>query len=84
MFGILDFVFFFSLILAIFVFALAAKAPAVGFPALIALLIYAVTLEGSDPLRADPVAHSFLLIVAMLGLALISFLFVSWIAEMEV
>jgi len=34
MFG--DFAPFVSLILAIFVFALAAKAPAVGFPALIA------------------------------------------------
>jgi len=82
MFGPPDFALFLSLILAIFVFALAAKAPAVGFPALIALLIYAMTLEGSA-LRADPVAHSFL-IAAMLGLALISFLFVLRIVEVEV
>ena len=79
-----DFAPFVSLILAIFVFALAAKAPAVGFPALIAVLIYALTHESSDPLRAGPVAHSFLLIGAMLGPALISFLFAPWIVEMEV
>jgi len=78
MFG--DFAPFVLLILATFVFA--AKAPAVGFPALIAVLIYALTLESSDPLRAGPVAHSFLLIGAMLGPALISFLFA--IVEMEV